>query len=94
MSDTEQHTCRRFLISGRVQGVFFRASTRDVALKLSLAGYARNLPDGNVEVIASGEAAALAKLATWLRAGPRMASVTNVDEEEVKYQHFDRFTAS
>ncbi len=93
MSDTEQQTCRRFLVTGRVQGVFFRASTRDVALKLSLAGYARNLPDGNVEVVASGQTDALDRLATWLREGPRMASVTNVDEEEVHYQHFEGFTA-
>ncbi len=94
MSDTEQQTCRRFLVTGRVQGVFFRASTRDVAMKLSLAGYAINLPDGNVQVVASGRADALDKLATWLREGPRMASVTNVNEEEVEYQHFEGFTAS
>ena len=93
MSDTEQQACRRFLVTGRVQGVFFRASTRDVALKLSLAGYVRNLPDGNVEVVASGQTDALDRLATWLREGPRMASVTNVDENEVEYQYFEGFTA-
>ena len=49
----------RFIVSGRVQGVFYRASTREQALALVLAGHARNLPDGRVEVLASGSADAL-----------------------------------
>ncbi len=68
----------RFLVSGRVQGVFFRASTRERALALGLDGSARNLPDGRVEVIACGSAAALDRLADWLREGPPTASVTEV----------------
>ena len=46
--------CRQFTVSGRVQGVFFRASTRDVATGLGLTGHAINLPDGRVEVLACG----------------------------------------
>ncbi len=65
----------RFLVSGKVQGVWFRASTRDVAVRLGLHGYAKNLADGRVEVLATGEAAAIEALATWLRHGPPLARV-------------------
>ena len=65
----------RFLVSGKGQGVWFRASTRDEALRLGLRGYARNLDDGRVEVLAAGDAAAIDALATWLRHGPPLARV-------------------
>jgi len=68
----------RCYVSGRVQGVFFRASTRDRARQLGLVGRARNLPDGRVEVIASGPEADLAALRRWLHDGPPQASVTGV----------------
>ena len=73
--------CRRFLISGEVQGVFFRASTRDVARRLGLGGYASNLPDGRVEVVACGTEEALENLREWLSHGPPQAEVTGVEEE-------------
>ena len=60
----------RFIVSGRVQGVGFRAATRAQALRLTLRGIARNLADGNVGVLAIGEAAALDALEAWLRHGP------------------------
>lgn len=68
----------RFLVSGRVQGVFFRASTRDEARRLGLNGYARNLADGRVEVLAQGGAEALEALAQWLQHGPPLARVAEV----------------
>lgn len=68
----------RFLVSGKVQGVFFRASTREQALRLGLNGHALNLPDGNVEVVAQGPDEALQALADWLRQGPPMAQVREV----------------
>lgn len=68
----------RFVISGRVQGVFFRASTRQQAVALGLQGIARNLADGRVEVIVAGEAAAIETLARWLQQGPPMAKVQSV----------------
>ena len=77
-------SARRFTIKGRVQGVFFRESTRRVAESLGITGYANNLPDGNVEVLACGEPAAIDKLATWLEDGPRMATVTSVTMQEVE----------
>ena len=71
----------RFLVSGRVQGVFYRASTREEALRLELTGHARNLPDGRVEVRAHGESAALEALERLLWQGPPAAKVTDVAKE-------------
>lgn len=68
----------RFLVTGKVQGVFFRASTREAAARWGLDGVARNLADGRVEVLAAGEAAGLEQLAHWLRSGPQMAHVESV----------------
>lgn len=65
----------RFLVSGKVQGVFFRATTRDQARRLGLRGHARNLPDGRVEVVAAGPAQALDALGQWLHHGPPQARV-------------------
>ena len=73
----------RFLVSGKVQGVFFRASARNEALKLKLRGYAKNLPDGRVEVVACGDAAAVDELEQWLRQGPPAARVDDV----VRHEH-------
>lgn len=70
---------RGWRISGRVQGVFFRASTRRQAEPLGLIGYAVNLPDGRVEVAASGDAAALDRLHDWLQRGPAAARVDHVE---------------
>ena len=71
----------RFLVSGRVQGVFYRASAREQALALGLSGYAKNLSDGRVEVIASGTDAALDALERWLWQGPAAARVDSVTRE-------------
>lgn len=68
----------RFLVEGRVQGVFFRASTREQARQLGLRGYARNLADGRVEVLAVGEAGRIESLAAWLHQGPPQARVERV----------------
>ena len=76
MSDPQ---CRLFTVSGRVQGVFFRASTAREAKKLGLTGHAINLPDGRVEVLACGSAAALDNLAAWLAHGPPAAKVLGVE---------------
>ena len=73
--------CRRCLVSGHVQGVFFRASTRERALSLGVTGYARNLRDGRVEVLACGSAEAVAALCSWLSDGPPGARVRNVQCE-------------
>ena len=72
----------RFLVGGRVQGVWFRAGTRDEASRLGLRGHARNLADGRVEVLAVGDADAIAQLADWLRHGPPLARVDSVERHD------------
>lgn len=87
-------SCLRFIVSGRVQGVFFRASTRDKALTLGLCGYARNLMDGRVEVLACGDHASLKELELWLWDGPPMARVSDVTVYEHTEMAFDDFQIS
>ena len=84
--------CARFIIRGRVQGVFFRASTREQALKLGISGYAKNLADGNVEVLASGSSEALNALQDWLHVGPPSARVEHVAREAMPDQAMQGFT--
>ena len=69
----------RFLVGGKVQGVWFRASTRDRAVALNLRGFARNLPDGRVEILALGEDDAVEQLAQWLHYGPPQARVDELE---------------
>ena len=81
----------RFLVSGRVQGVFFRASARAEAQRLGVSGSATNLADGRVEVIASGTDAGLAELEKWLQVGPRAARVTSVVRENIEDRTYSSF---
>ena len=69
---------RLFTVHGRVQGVWFRDSTRREAERLEVSGHAVNLPDGNVEVLAYGMPEALRELEEWLQSGPPLAQVTHV----------------
>jgi acylphosphatase len=71
---------RHFLVFGKVQGVYFRDSTRLEAERLGIRGIARNLPDGSVEVLAHGPAAAVEELRAWLLRGPPRARVLEVRE--------------
>lgn len=68
------------LVDGRVQGVFFRAATQETANRIGVSGWVRNLPDGRVEAVFEGEAAAVASAVAWTRVGPDRAVVTSVDE--------------
>lgn len=74
--------CIHCLVSGRVQGVLFRAATQDEAERLGVAGWARNLRDGRVEVLACGERERLERLQEWLREGPEQARVDDLEVEE------------
>lgn len=76
----------KFIVSGKVQGVFYRASAREQALVLQLGGHAINRPDGSVEVVASGSPAALDALELWLRRGPPAARVESVVRQELPPQ--------
>jgi acylphosphatase len=74
----------RFLVHGKVQGVAFRAATRAQAERFALSGYARNLPDGRVEVLAVGEEGAISALERWLWQGPPLARVEDVLRESAE----------
>lgn len=83
--------CRRYRVSGRVQGVFFRVSTRDRARALGLTGTVENLDDGRVAVLACGPVDALDALGDWLWQGPPQAAVSDVevhDSEAVTFSEF------
>jgi acylphosphatase len=84
-------TCRLFRIEGRVQGVWFRESTRRAAVPLDITGYAKNLADGSVEVLACGEPAALDRLTEWLRQGPPMAQVSKVESQPADCERPESF---
>ena len=71
--------CRRFFVAGKVQGVWFRAGTAQQATRLGLVGWARNLADGRVEVLAAGPTTALDELEGWLKIGPPAAEVTALE---------------
>jgi acylphosphatase len=73
----------RFIVRGEVQGVYYRASTRDHAIALGVMGSARNLDDGSVEVLAVGTGHALGELERWLWQGPPAARVAEVRREEL-----------
>jgi acylphosphatase len=78
-----ERVARRCLVAGRVQGVFYRASTQSQARSLGVTGYARNLQDGRVEVLACGAPDSVQALCDWLWHGPPAAHVTAVEAEEV-----------
>lgn len=86
--------CRLFRIEGQVQGVWFRESTRREAVPLGISGYAKNLPDGSVEVLACGDAHAIEQLAQWLEQGPPMAQVEKVEAMETDADCPDAFFTS
>ncbi|MCX7990851.1 MAG: acylphosphatase [Proteobacteria bacterium] len=71
----------KVIVEGKVQGVFFRQSTKEVAVSLGLSGYVKNLKDGNVEVVAEGEDESVEKLLQWLKKGPPLAKVVDLQLE-------------
>jgi acylphosphatase len=75
--------CKKCLVGGRVQGVFYRASTAHRARELGVRGYAKNLADGRVEVLAVGEPDAVNALVEWLWTGSSASKVTSVDTSDV-----------
>ena len=82
----------RLIISGRVQGVFFRAETESQALRLHLKGWVRNMSDGRVEIIIEGDEGDVQRMIAWCHKGPRLAKVEGVDYYEEPFQDgFDDF---
>ncbi len=83
---------KKSLVGGRVQGVYYRATTANRARELGVRGYARNLPDGRVEVLAVGEASAVHALIEWLWEGSSASKVTSVETIEIELQESERPT--
>jgi len=81
----------RFLVSGRVQGVGFRAYARHRALQFGLVGYARNLADGRVEAFVQGKPEAVEAFAQWLLHGPPLARVDNLLREPAAVEEMTGF---
>jgi acylphosphatase len=85
--------CRRSFVSGRVQGVFYRATCVRKAQEMGVAGFARNLADGRVEVLACGEAALVEAFVQWLWTGSAASKVTAVETVEADPASIQRTTS-
>ena len=84
--------CLHALVSGRVQGVWFRQSTLEVARAHGLTGWVRNLDDGRVEVMACGKEHGLMQLESWLSMGPELATLAEVKGARVEVtEEYDAF---
>lgn len=81
----------RLCIFGRVQGVFFRKYTKDIAIKAGLSGTVRNCPDGNVEIFVEGDETSLHDFVEWCHHGPSGAKVEKVDIHETRLKNFSGF---
>ena len=80
------------IVSGKVQGVFYRQSTKQKARELNVKGIVRNLPDGNVHIIATGTSEQLDSLVKWCWQGPERAVVKDVRYETCAFQPFVSFS--
>jgi acylphosphatase len=83
---------KRVLVSGLVQGVFFRDSCRRAAVAGGVSGWVRNLPDGRVEAVFEGDPGAVERLVQWAHTGPRHAQVSDVAVAEEAVEGLDGFT--
>ena len=81
----------RLIIKGRVQGVYYRASAKEVADLLGIKGWVKNLPDSNVEVNATASEETLQKFIAWSKDGPPRAIVDEIIVEEITFQEFNNF---
>ena len=81
----------RLIIKGRVQGVFYRATAKDVADLIGVKGWIKNLPDDNVEIMATAAEDVLQKFIAWCKQGPPKARVDEVITEDVDFEEFKGF---
>jgi acylphosphatase len=81
-------------VSGKVQGVYFRVSSQQKAIDYGLSGYARNLADGDVELMICGEEQNVEKMLAWLKHGPEQAKVTKMQQKQVDWQEHSFFAIS
>ncbi|MEL6116988.1 acylphosphatase [Photobacterium sp. SP02] len=83
--------CVLVRVTGHVQGVGFRFHTAHEGLKIGVSGYAKNLPDGSVEVLACGKAEKVEQLVDWLTSGPRTSRVDSVSRDDLEWRAIDGF---
>jgi acylphosphatase len=83
---------KRVTVLGRVQGVWYRAKTKDRAGALGIGGWIRNNPDGSVEAVVEGEDQPVFDLINWMGVGPQLARVDRIDEETIPLNGYDEFT--
>jgi acylphosphatase len=83
--------CTHLVVSGRIQGVSFRANVRRKASELELKGYVKNLPDGNVEVVAEGNEEKIKELIEFIKKGPGIARVSGVQVNHKMPENFKNF---
>ncbi|UPQ86817.1 acylphosphatase [Vibrio sinaloensis] len=86
-----EQSCEKFTVSGVVQGVGFRYHTAHQAMQLGLEGYAMNLANGDVEVVACGQQSKIDRLSTWLEQGSRTSHVDSVVREPISYKPYKGF---
>lgn len=79
------------IVKGKVQGVFYRQSTRDLAEKLGISGSVKNKKDGSVEIIATGDEEQLEQLIAWCKQGPSRAVVATVETSTLPLTRFTKF---
>jgi acylphosphatase len=79
------------LVKGKVQGVFYRASAKEIAEELGVTGWIKNTEEGDVEITAKGSDAQLQKFIEWCKIGPRRAIVTGVETSELEEASFKGF---
>ena len=85
-------TTKHLLIKGKVQGVFYRATAKEMADKIGIKGWVKNTKEGDVEITAIGTTEQLTQFIDWCWQGPKAAKVTEVIETEVEPEHFEGFT--
>ncbi len=83
--------CEKFTVSGTVQGVGFRYHTSYKGMSMNLTGYAKNLNNGDVEVVVCGEEEGISKMAAWLKHGPKTSQVESVISEPFSFKPFKDF---
>lgn len=91
-SSSSNKLCRHYFITGKVQGVWFRDSTRKEATKQGVNGWVRNLPDGRVEAMICGTQDQLQIMHEWLQAGPELAEVTHIEVADQPCENIPDFS--
>ncbi len=84
-------SCYRYIISGYVQGVCYRSGAQHAAKKLNILGYVKNLPNGDVEVVACGNDSDIEEFETWLWRGPVIADVIDIKKDDIDNQKYMDF---